>query len=369
MCLSLFAANTSFVAFITARLEFLCAISPLRSTVFFVAPSPPSPFTRHIDGGRTSSLEPHTVSVRILDTRRAGAGAAGAEGRRGGGNSGALALRLEACGLGPVNVMGRGASVFVRDTGGAEIVIAAGDSRAARAGGLHRMFGVLPTLLAAGGDPRRGNGDRQRRAQRPVAAAPPRLRSGAGTGWRPGGPEEGQRVAAAEAATALVATALEYTGTYGGAGRSAARGGRGLQEDEVECDALCMFSRDNRCVADPECGSGKVGCNAENSLFCRYCGDGPVYEPCNDGSPTPAPVPTPSPTVDPDRTACDEDTACFENLSGRITPCFDDPSCLGTVDLLGCNAFGTQSCRFCNSAGVSSDWEYDCPFTPGTSCF
>lgn len=316
-------------------------------------------------------MVPHTVSVHIRYTgaerRTATAGGAGG-GDRAGGDSARITLRLEACGLGPASVMGRGASVFVRDA----------DVGGAAPGDLRRLFGVLPAF------PPRGDGGRRRRQgqddgrgrgdARPVSA--PGLRSSGATAGRPSGPEEGEgeeglSVALAPA-PALATTALEHAGTLGGAdgiATATATGRRGLQEDSEEelgeCTGDCVRSADNRCVFDPECMiPGLVGCWAENQQFCRYCGDGPVYLPCNDGSPTPAPVPTPAPTTDPDRVECSaENASCFENPLSR-NPCYDEPMCLGMVSL-GCNAHGVASCRFCGL-----EWEVECPFdltvtTPG----
>ncbi|CAN0170451.1 unnamed protein product, partial [Scytosiphon promiscuus] len=91
----------------------------------------------------------YTLSVRIQDGGEEGTAGAAAgtplstrEGER-------ITLRLEACGLGPRSVMGRGVSVYVARAGsGVEAHGAEGEGSGPRwqwAEGLDRMYGVLPT--------------------------------------------------------------------------------------------------------------------------------------------------------------------------------------------------------------------------------
>lgn len=250
--------------------------------------------------------------------------------------------------------MGRGASVFVmeggRNGGGGGSAHAAQD--------LQHLFGVLPTFGMEQGD------------HRGQFATPRRLRKTATAGW-PGERGEGERTAGVTA-TMAVAT-LERTGTIGSQGRAAEAAavagqgrGRRLQED---CSSSCLRSDVDRCVNDPECVNGGIGCNAQGDLLCRFCsssngdeegGEESVYAACRDpDDPTPAPVPTPSPTADPDREECD--APCNDNPDAEF-PCFDDPSCGRDTDLLGCNAFGWTFCRFCSFEGAL----FDCPFSTAT---
>ncbi|CAM9743602.1 unnamed protein product, partial [Ectocarpus sp. 8 AP-2014] len=77
----------------------------------------------------------HTVSIRIEDKGEA-------QRRRD-----SVTFRLEACGVGPSSVMGRGASVFVVEPGGVLSVASPTPARG-RGSSLRHMFGVLPTYLA-----------------------------------------------------------------------------------------------------------------------------------------------------------------------------------------------------------------------------
>eukprot|EP00752_Nemacystus_decipiens_P008543 g7630.t1 len=292
---------------------------------------------RHIGDGQPSLPVPHTVSMRLEDTRAARE----AEGSAVKGHPpDSVTLRLEACGVSPGSVMGRGASVFLSEAG----------SDGGRDGDssqdfLH-LFGVLPTFSTG-----RGSAEEQ-------VPAPPRLRSTAAAAGRPGALEDGESPAAASASVLL-----ERAGTVGG--EAGARGGGSRRRLQEDCSSSCLFSSLDPCVNDPECIDGGIGCNAQGDLLCRFCSTGDeeedsVYALCRDpDDPTPAPVPTPAPTADPDRQECD--APCRDNPNAQ-DPCFDDPSCGGDTNLLGCNADGHFYCRYCDFEGAL----FDCPFSTAT---
>lgn len=292
----------------------------------------------------------HTVSVRIHDKRGAAtpqaAGAAPSTATSLEGTP--ITLRLEACGLGPRNVMGRGASVYyttkagnsgVDDDAYALVEAQQGERWDAWAEGLPRMYGVLPTLLEAGSEGSRNNGSQQRQ---PLASR--------GLRGRPSLPPS--------AAT----TPLRYSGTRGGGtddvirgGTPMARGsnGRRLQLEECASDCLRADPNNGRCENDPDCEFGGLGCNAENDELCRYCGFGSFAD-C-EVTETLAPAPTPSPTADPSRVPCS--SGCLESATQT---CFDDPTCpngyVGVGSGIGCNANGDTYCRFCGFNDFN-----DCP--------
>lgn len=243
--------------------------------------------------------------------------------------------------------MGRAASVFIVEEG-ANGGDGGGDEHAAR--DFQRLFGVLPTLGTGRG------GDEEK------LPAPRRLRNTAATARWPGGREVGD-----SRTTATASAMLETMGTVDIQGRTAAAAaGEGRRRRlQTDCSSSCRFSEIDPCVNDPECVNGGIGCNAQGDLLCRFCstGDeeaGSVYAACRDpDEPTPAPVPTPAPTADPDREECN--APCRDNPQAQ-DPCFDDPSCGGDTNLLGCNAEGYFYCRYCGFDGALSD----CPFSTAT---
>ncbi|CAB1100956.1 unnamed protein product [Ectocarpus sp. CCAP 1310/34] len=309
----------------------------------------------------------HTVSIRIEDTEEA-------HRRRD-----SITFRLEACGVGPSSVMGRGASVFVIEPGGVSSGAAAPAPAPGRGGTLRHMFGVLPTYLA--GRRLSGRGPEQLwwqlQSLGAAAAATRRgLRSGAvgdqGVGSR--------RAEAAERALEPAASAaLSYTD--GGVDASATAAAAEANADELgdiaslaavaasraaarrrklqleDCSADCLTSETERCQNNEMCETGGIGCNAQDDPLCQFCDLGAPYVECDEERPTEAPAPSPAPTLDPDYVECS--SRCLES---EDFPCFDDPSCPRDGNGIGCNATGDFYCRFC---GFLEEF-VDCPdVTPG----
>lgn len=222
-----------------------------------------------------------------------------------------LTLRLEACGLGPSDVMERDASVFIAaDTQGSGRETESVDRP-------WRAWLALPMVGDVRSDGRR-------------------LAVGVEESWRP-------------------VTVLRETSGDSGVWKSnvAGAGGFGIRRLVENCSASCLQSDEQPCYNDPECEFGGLGCNALDDPLCRFCGFADFLD-CNTG-PTPVPVPTPPPTGSPAREPCDG--WC---LDSEDTPCFDDPTCQSGG--IGCNAGGDFYCRFCGF-----ELFVDCPIQPTPS--
>lgn len=289
-------------------------------------------------------LSTHTLSARVLARREeAAAASAAAAGERG---YSSITLHIKACGLGPADIMGRGASVFVEaapavvaGTGGFEVGeggLRDGDRLKGRGSGFQHFWGVLPTFPPPAGRRGRAGGEGVETLmglvdrEHPRSLAVTARTSENNENWLQG---NGQEELEVEQAVVRVIEGVEGRG-----GSQELPGGRRrLAED---CSGSCLRSSTQRCFNDPACDSGGLGCNALNDQLCRFCGFSDFVE-CGTGlGPTPAPVPTPAPTSPPDRQVCS--SSC---LQATYFTCFDDSSC--RIGGLGCNARGDFFCRFC----------------------